>query len=103
MTSVVNSINIQYVKKSNAIPGQGTKISQAMWYRQNVKKKKERNLNWLKKKKKIYNRTVLRDWISNQNLPTKKNPEPDDFTGSIKHAYLTCKGELTPSFSKYWK
>ena len=42
MTSVVNSINIQYVKKSNAIPGQGTKISQAVWYRQNVKKKRKK-------------------------------------------------------------
>ena len=42
MTSVVNSINIQYVRKSNAIPGQGNKISHAMWFTQNVKKKKNR-------------------------------------------------------------
>ena len=30
-----------------------------------------------------------------KNFPTKKNPGPDDFTGSIKCSYQTCKGELT--------
>ena len=38
-----------------------------------------------------------------QNFPTKKNPGPDDFTGSIKHAYQTCKGELTPILLKILK
>ena len=51
MTSVVNSINIQYVRKSNAIPGQGTKISQAMWYTQNVKKKKKEKFKLTQEKK----------------------------------------------------